>query len=295
MNEMASVDWPATPAPAGEKLRRRLANGNVLPAIGIYDAFSASIAARYFDALFCSGYGFSASYYGLPDEGYITWTDLLSYVERLRNILPDVHLVVDIDDGHGDANIAVNLVRRLGQLGASAVIFEDQKRPKQCGHLPGKQISDLDDYLSRLRAVMAAHDDVFVVARTDAEDFEEGLRRARAFADAGADAVMVEGLTDLARVEQVRAAAGDTPVVVNLLQGGRTPPASLPELSRLGANIVVYSTPCLFPAQQAIETAMERLVVLDGRLEASPSGGPLAANNAVLQENAARARGAERR
>ena len=157
MNEMARVEWPAaTPTQAGEKLRQRLATRNVLPAIGIYDAFSASIAARYFDALFCSGYGFSASYFGLPDEGYITWTDLLHYVEQVRYILPGVHLVVDIDDGHGDANIAVNLVRRLGQIGASAVIFEDQKHPKQCGHLPGKQISDLEDYLSRLRAVLAA-------------------------------------------------------------------------------------------------------------------------------------------
>ena len=282
---------PATPsALAGDRFRGKLAAGTTVPAIGIYDAFSASLAARSFDTLFCSGYGFSASYYGLPDEGFITWADMVHYVERLRHILPDTHLIVDIDDGYGDAASATNVVKRLDRIGASAVIFEDQKRPKKCGHLPGKEISDLDDYLTRLKAVLAARNHLFVVARTDAENFEEGLKRARAFADAGADAVMVEGLTDIQMVRLVRKAAGDAYVVVNLLQGGKTPPVSLPELSELGANIVVYSTPCLFPAQQAIEDALANLTRAEGRLHPDATRVRLATNNAVLKDNAARSR-----
>ena len=83
-------------------LRRRLATGEILPVIGVYDVFSASIAVRSFDAVFLSGYGFTASHYVLPDEGYATWTDMVTYFERVRTVLPSTQVIVDIDDGYGD-------------------------------------------------------------------------------------------------------------------------------------------------------------------------------------------------
>ena len=152
--------------------------------------------------------------------------------------------------------------------------------------MPGKEILPLDDYLGRLKAVLDCREDLFVVARTDAENFDEGLERAQKFAEAGADAVMVEGLTELNRVTRIREAVGTTPIVVNFLQGGKTPPVSLTDLSKLGASIVVYSTPCLFPAQEAIEDAMKRLLDADGLL--SPDAGriDLKKNNEILRRNA---------
>jgi 2-methylisocitrate lyase-like PEP mutase family enzyme len=272
----------------GDRLRDRLSVDKLLPTIGIYDVFSASIAAQHFEAVFCSGYGFAASHYGLPDEGYITWTDMVDYVGRVRHVLPDTHIIVDIDDGYGDPNIAANVVARLERTGASGLILEDQRRPKKCGHLPGKEILPLEEYLERLNRVLETRDKLFVVARTDAEEFEEGLRRAEAFVKAGADAVMVEGLTKLENVSAVKKVIGnDIPLMVNLIQGGKTPDVSLTELHSLGADIVIYSTPCLYPAQQAIEDEMKRLLQSDGRLENDVEKVDLTRNRKIMELNAA--------
>jgi 2-methylisocitrate lyase-like PEP mutase family enzyme len=271
----------------GDRLRDRLSIDKILPTIGIYDVFSASIAAHHFEAVFCSGYGFAASHYGLPDEGYITWTDMVDYVGRVRHVLPDTHIIVDIDDGYGDPNIAANVVARLERTGASGLILEDQRRPKKCGHLPGKEILPLEEYLERLNRVLETREKLFVVARTDAEDFEEGLLRAEAFVRSGADAVMVEGLAKLENISAVKKVIGDDiPLMVNLIQGGKTPEVSLTELHSLGANIVIYSTPCLYPAQQAIENEMKRLHHSDGRLENDFEKVDLSQNRKIMEENA---------
>ena len=269
----------------GSRLELRLRQGEILPLIGIYDVFSGCLAARYFEAVFCSGYGLSASYYGLPDEGFIAWPDMLSWVERLRFVLPHTHIFVDIDDGYGDVNTATHVVRKLEQAGASAVIFEDQKRPKKCGHLEGKQIIPLEEYLSRLKKILRARKELMVVARTDATDMEEGLHRAEAFADAGADVVLVEGIKEVEDIPRIRERIGQrSRILVNLIAGGKTRPVSLTELSRQGVDIVNYSTPCLFAAQESIEEVLAGLGARDGKLDEHPAVG-LDHNNAFLTEN----------
>src|ERR1700693_2762337 len=146
--------------------RQIIAAGDMMPFIGVYDAFSASVAARYSPGLFVRGFGFAASYYGLPDIGFIAWTDIVAFVQRLRTILPNHHLLVDIDDGYCDTEIACHVVTVLEGLGAWGVVLEDQKRPRKCGHFDGKQILDLDDYLVKLRRVLEVRNKLFVVART---------------------------------------------------------------------------------------------------------------------------------
>jgi 2-methylisocitrate lyase-like PEP mutase family enzyme len=125
---------------AGKYFRETLAERSLLPLIGVYDVFSASIAGQYFDGIFVSGFGFAASYYGLPDIGFIAWSDMVNFVQRVRTILPTHHIVVDIDDGYIDTEVACHVVRLLEAIGASAVVLEDQRRPRRCGHLAGKQI-----------------------------------------------------------------------------------------------------------------------------------------------------------
>jgi 2-methylisocitrate lyase-like PEP mutase family enzyme len=239
--------------------------GKTMPFIGVYDAFSASVAARYFDGLFVSGFGFAASHYGLPDIGFIAWPDILAFVQRLRSILPAHHLLVDIDDGYCDTEIACHVVSALDSLGAFGVILEDQKRPRKCGHFEGKQILDLDEYLSKLRRVLEVRGNLFVVARTDSSDPADILRRVKAFAQAGADAILVDGLRDLEMLKRVKAAAG-RPLVFNQIAGGKSPPCSLSQLGDFGVSVVIYSTPCLFAAQQAMERTLKELRSSDGYL-----------------------------
>src|SRR5580658_8146411 len=109
----------------GSRLRERIQSAEILPVIGIYDVFSASLTARNFDALFVSGFGFAASHYGLPDIGFIAWTDIVDFVRRLVAVVPEKHLLVDIDDGYCDTAVACHVATSLEQLGASGVVLED--------------------------------------------------------------------------------------------------------------------------------------------------------------------------
>ena len=131
-------------ASPGQRLRDSLNGRAIMPFIGVYDVFSASLAAKHYDALFVSGYGFAASFYGMPDIGFITWSDMVAYAQRIRTVLPSHHLLVDIDDGYVDPEVACHVVSLLEACGASGVVLEDQKRPRRCGHFAGKQIMELD-------------------------------------------------------------------------------------------------------------------------------------------------------
>ena len=271
--------------PKGEMLRQRLKRGDVVPFIGVYDVFSASLAAETHDALFISGFGFSASHYGLPDAGFIAWSDLLDFVRRVRAVLPSQHLLVDIDDGYCDTAVACHVAKSLERIGACGVVLEDQARPRRCGHLDGKQILPLEDYLEKLRAVLASRRELFVVARTDATDVEDIKRRVIAFAEAGADAVLADGIRSLDVLGEIKSLV-DCPVVFNQMAGGKSPVCRLGELGDHGASLVIYSTPCLFAAQSAVRNALANLIAADGSLaEAVAKGDTLAACNEVLDRN----------
>src|SRR5262249_16470384 len=149
-----------------------------------------------------------------PDIGFIAWPDILAFVQRLRTILPSHQLLVDIDDGYCDTEIACHVVSVLESLGAFGVILEDQKRPRKCGHFDGKQILGLEGYPPKLRRVLEARRALSGVARTDSSDPADIRRRVRAFAEAGADAILVDGLRDLALLRDLRTHAG-RPFVFN--------------------------------------------------------------------------------
>lgn len=250
---------------AGCALRHLLVSGGQpfigsrpVPFVGIYDLFSARLVASRFEALFVSGFGLAASAYGLPDVGFIAWSDLLTFVHRLRHAFPQHHLLVDLDDGFGDATMAAHVAHAVERAGASGIVLEDQRRPRRCGHLQGKEILPLEDYLLKLRAVLAARDHLFVVARTDATDPEEILRRVQAFEKAGCDAVLADGVNDLDQLSAIRQSVSCA-VVANVIGGGRVPPCDRETLGRLGLDLLLYSTPCLFAAQRAIELQLDYL------------------------------------
>jgi len=269
----------------GHRLREAVGQSAIMPVIGVYDAFSASLAARHYDALFLSGFGFAASFYGLPDVGFITWSDMVSYVQRLRTILPAHHLLVDIDDGYTDPDVACHVVSVLEASGASGVVLEDQKRPRRCGHFDGKQVMELDEYLAKLRQVLATRRDLFVIARTDSTDPADVQRRVLAFSEAGADAVLVDGLPSLDTVRELSRKT-TRPFCFNQIAGGKSPPCTLAELREAGVKIVIYSTPCLFSAQAAIEDAMADLKKADGSLSGSRVGAKDCTR--ILSDNLAR-------
>lgn len=269
----------------GQRLKTAISTQKLTPFIGVYDVFSAGIAARHFDSLFVSGFGFAASHYGLPDIGFITWTDIVAFVQRIRTILPMHHLLVDIDDGYCDPEVACHVVSVLENIGASGVVLEDQKRPRRCGHFDGKQIMEIDEYVAKLKAVLATRRDMLVIARTDASDIDDIANRIKAFTEAGADAVLVDGLKDLDIVRKLSQQT-DRPFCFNQIAGGKSPVCTQTELAAAGISLVIYSTPCLFAAQTGIEQAMQNLKLQDGSLAGSLIG--VKDCTSVLNDNLAR-------
>ena len=272
----------------GQGLRARIAGGDTVPFIGVYDVFSASLAARHYDTLFLSGFSFAASHYGLPDIGFIAWSDLVAFVHRIRALLPGTHLLVDIDDGYGDAEVACHVVSLLERAGASGVVLEDQQRPRRCGHLDGKQILPLDEFVAKLRRVLETRREIMVVARTDASDPEEIMTRARAFDEAGADAILVDGVGDLQLIRRIGTEVS-RPLAFNQIAGGKSPRSSLCELAAAGVSLVIYSTPCLFAAQAAVDEAVGHLKRTGGILRPPAPGNSVGLGDcvAVLKENLA--------
>jgi 2-methylisocitrate lyase-like PEP mutase family enzyme len=274
---------------AGEKLRLDVRSSQITPLIGVFDMFSASLAAQHYGGMFVSGFGFAASYYGLPDIGFIAWPDMVNFVQRLRLAFPHQHLLVDIDDGYVDPEVACHVVEHLERIGASGVILEDQKRPRRCGHVEGKQILPLQEYLEKLNLVLQTRDELLVVARTDATEKSEILCRAEALAATDADMVLVEGVLSVDWIRRVRGVIGDKPLLFNQIAGGKSPRLSLTELEDLGVNATIYSTPCLFAAQTAIDNALLELRANDGRLPEVTEGAlDVAASIALLERNISR-------
>lgn len=280
----------------GTKLRERIAGPGTTPLIGVYDMYSASIAAKHYDGMFVSGFGFAASYYGLPDIGFIAWPDMVAFVQRLRGAFPHHHLLVDIDDGYVDPEVACHVVEHLERIGASGVILEDQKRPRRCGHADGKQVLPLEEYLEKLHQVLAARKDLVVVARTDATEEHDILHRAERLAATDADVVLVDGVRSVEWIKRIREVVGSKPLLFNQIAGGKSPRLSLGlslgELSDLGVDVAIYSTPCLFAAHEAMDSALAELKEADGRLpEVDPAGGVgVKASTSLLERNIARER-----
>jgi len=275
------VEPPSRQA-AGNRLRTAIAREGLVPLVGVYDVFSATLAAEHFEGLFVSGFGFGASHYGLPDIGFNSWSDIVAFVHRIRTVLPAHHIVVDIDDGFADVAVACHVVSLLEAAGASGIILEDQARPRRCGHLGGKRILGLVEVLEKLNRVLQTRCSLFVVARTDASDRQEIFERVAAYSETAAAAILVDGI-DGNLLSEIRSVT-DKPLAFNQIAGGASPALSFTELRGAGVSLAIYSTPCLFAAQGAITDSLQALKAQSG-LDGNSRGVCLRDCQNVLEAN----------
>jgi methylisocitrate lyase len=242
-----------------------LASGEPLALPGVYDALGALLAARAgFRALFLSGYCLSATRLAEPDFGLLTQTEVLDAASRV-SAAATVPVIVDVDTGYGNAFNVERTVAELVRIGAAGVFLEDQVWPKRCGHLRGKRVVPLDEYLPKLRAALRARAGrpFHVTARTDARaplGLDEAIARARAFAAAGADAVFVEAPESLDEMRRIRdALPPEVVLVANMVEGGRTPLRSVRECADAGFRMVVLPVAGLLAAAHALREAFATL------------------------------------
>lgn len=231
---------------------------------GVYDALSAKLAERAgFPSVVLTGYGFAASYLGEPDLGLFTQSEILDAARRITAAVK-IGVVVDGDTGHGGPLNVQRMVRELVRMGASGVILEDQRWPKRCGHLRGKEVIAASEHAQKIRAAKEARGDhgFIITARTDALEthgMEEALRRARLYKDAGADVLFVEGPRSK---EELRIIGSELPppLTVNLIEDGRTPFCSLEELAEMGFLVVGFVLSGLYGAAEAIDRVYRELM-----------------------------------
>lgn len=248
-----------------QTLRSTLAAGDFIVAPGVFEMFSAKIADRMgFKALYMTGYGVSASHLGLADAGLVTYRDM---VERARTIAQGTRtpLIADADTGFGGLINVRETVRGYEAAGVQAIQIEDQEMPKKCGHTPNRRVVPLADAVKRIEVAVEARRsaDFLVVARTDARaalGLDEAIRRARAFAGAGADILFVEAPESEEEFKRVGGElAGSAKLLANMVPTGKSPLIAADKLKRFGFSIAIYPSAGMGAACAAIESAFSYL------------------------------------
>ncbi len=195
------------------RLRAQLNAGRTIWAAGAYDALSARLIAEAgFDAILTSGFGVSASHLGQPDVELYTMTENLNVVRHACGVV-DTPVVADCDTGYGNAVNVLRTVREFEQAGVAGVILEDQASPKRCPACTDQtEIIPVEEAVAKIRAAVAARrdPDLVIIARTDAREEADAIRRARAYAEAGADLVqpISRGFRTFDSLQRLQAGAG---------------------------------------------------------------------------------------
>jgi 2-methylisocitrate lyase-like PEP mutase family enzyme len=174
-------------------------------------------------------------------------------------------VLVDCDDGYGDVKNVARTIAGYEAMGVSAIFMEDQRAPKRCGHMAGKDVIEADAMAAKLRAAAQARrsPDFFIIARTDARavhGLDDALRRAELYLNAGADGLFIEAPQSLEELAQIGRAFQGVPQLANMVEGGgRTPILPPHELYRLGFAMVAYPTTLIFRVARTIESALADL------------------------------------
>jgi methylisocitrate lyase len=230
---------------------------------GVYDAISAKIAEKVgFDAMFQTGYGTSATLFGMPDYGFIGATETTDNARRICRAV-SVPVIVDSDTGYGNALSVWKLVKELESSGASGIFLEDQRWPKRCGHMQGKEVVPQEEFAEKLGAAIDAREskDFIIVARTDAratEGLDAAIKRGQQNKKIGADAVFIEAPRSIEEMKMIGKAI-TAPLVANMIEGGATPISSARELDRMGFKIILYPLSVLFANTFATMSILQEL------------------------------------
>ncbi len=225
-----------------------------------HDGLSAKVLEQTgFKAISAAGYGTAGSLLGMPDIAVLTGSEMIT---QYRNICDAVNVpvFVDIDTGFGDVNNVIRAVRDCEKAGVAGLFIEDQTYPKRCGHMAGKSVVSVDEYLPKLRAALWAREDpdLVIMARTDAyavSGLEEAISRARIYARTGADMVFVEAVHTPEEMRSVNAALAETntPSMANMIEGGQTPLMSTSDLQELGYSVVTYPCGSVYVTVKALQ------------------------------------------
>jgi 2-methylisocitrate lyase-like PEP mutase family enzyme len=254
-----------------KQLKAKLAGNELVVAPGVFDMISVRMADSLgFDCLYMTGFGTVASYLGEADAGLATYTDMLNRVTAFC-AASRTPIICDADTGYGGLLNVAHTVRGYERAGAAGIQLEDQEFPKKCGHTPGRRVIAQHDMAQKIRVAVEARQDsdMLIIARTDARTalgLDEAMRRCDAYLEAGADVLFLES----PETEQELEAIGkrfDAPLIINVVEGGRTPQLSPADLQRLGFSLAIYPASGFLAVAQALHKVYGELKARKGTLE----------------------------
>jgi len=258
------VDKATTSKP--RRLRELIAQGTVvLP--GAFNVLTAmQIERAGFDAVYVSGAGIAAAR-GLPDIGLLSMAEVVADAGAIARSVA-IPALADADTGYGPPLSVMRTVEAFEQAGLAGLHLEDQENPKKCGHLPDKRLVAVAEMARKIGAAAQARRDrdFLIVARTDAravEGLDGAVKRARAYVEAGADAIFPEALESAeefkAFAQALKKDRVAVPLVANMTEFGKTPYLTIKEFEALGYRLVLFPITALRVATQAIEAMLEEL------------------------------------
>ncbi len=227
---------------------------------GAFDALSARIIEDVgFRAVYATGAGYANAAFGLPDLGFVGLAELAGHVGAMAEAV-DIPVVVDADTGFGDLLQTRRTVRVLERAGAAGIQLEDQVAPKRCGHFDGQQVIPVEEMVRKVAIALDSrrNEELVVIARTDArnaEGIDAAVARAQAYAQAGADLVFVEAPLSRDELLALPARLG-VPAMANVVEGGKTPPASALDLQAAGYKVALFANTALRASMAAVRDAI---------------------------------------
>jgi len=237
-----------------EQLRALLKGDELIVSPGVYDGYSIRLVeAAGFKTACTSGAALSNALLGVPDIGVMGLSENVDHCRYLARSV-SIPMTADADTGYGNPVNVYHTVKMFEEAGVAGVNLEDQVSPKRCGHMPGKDVISQAEMVKKIEAAcLARRDDNFlIIARTDSlaiEGIEGAIKRARAYAAAGADMLFPDAVRTEDDIRRLVDAAG-IPVSINMGFGIRTRPTTplipLPRLKELGVRRV--SLPRMLPA-----------------------------------------------
>ena len=223
-----------------------LAEPNLLLAPGIYDSLSGLIATNAgAKAVYLSGASLAYTRFGISDLGLVSVSEVNDTLAAITDRI-ETPVIVDGDNGFGNALNVQRTVRSFERSGAAAIQLEDQAFPKRCGHLDGKTLISKAEMIGKIKAALDARNnqDIQIIARTDAravEGLSAAMDRAEAYCEAGADILFIEAPQSLDEMKQLTAQfSGRIPLLANMVEGGKTPIQSTDELAEIGYKIAIF-------------------------------------------------------
>ena len=222
-----------------------------------------------FEAVYVSGAGVTNTFWGLPDLGFVSLTEIAQHTTTIRDAV-DIPVLVDADTGFGNALNVRHTVRVLERAGADAIQLEDQTMPKKCGHFDNKSVISAEEMAGKIKAAVDARTsrDLLIIARTDAlavESFDATLERVQRYIEAGADVTFVEAPKSADEIREIPRRLS-VPQVVNVVVGGKTPVFARDELATMGYGLVLYANVALQGAIAGMQVALKHLKA-NGRMD----------------------------